>query len=71
VRHDVLVVERRAGHALPGDRFALEQLGEEIDLLLEKILVVGKVVAEEWERLDAGTASEDDLRPAAGDSVQR
>jgi len=56
---------------LPGDRFALEQLGEEIDLLLEKILVVGKVVAEEWERLDAGTASEDDLRPAAGDSVQR
>ena len=71
MRHDILVVERRAGLALPGDRAALEQLGEEVGLLFEEVLVVGKVVTEERERLDAGASSEDDFRPAAGDRVER
>ena len=67
VRHDVLVVQRGAGRALPGDRAALEQLGEQVGLLLEQLLVVGEVVAEQRERLDARAAAEDDLGPAAGD----
>ena len=71
VRHDVLVVQRCAGLALPGDRSALEQLGEEVRLLLEEVLVVGEVVAEQRERLDAGASSEDDLCPATGDGVER
>ena len=55
--HDVLVVQRRAGLALPRDRAALEQLGEQVGLLLEEVLVVGQVVAEQRERLDARPAA--------------
>ena len=69
--HDILVVKGRARLALPGDRAALEQLGEEVGLLLEEVLVVGEVVAEERERVDAGTSPEDDFRPTAGDRVER
>ena len=71
VRHDVLVAERRPGPSLPGDRPALDQLGEQLGLLLEELLVVGEVITEERERVDAGASSEDDLRPAAGDRVER
>jgi hypothetical protein len=71
VRHDVLVQQRRAGLALPGHRAALEQFGEQRGLLVEQLLVVGQVVAEQRERLDARPAAEDDLGPAAGDRVQR
>jgi hypothetical protein len=39
------------------------------DLPGEQLLVVGEVVTEERERVDTGTASEDDLRPAIGDGV--
>ena len=60
-----------AGLALPGDRSALEQLGEEVRLLFEEVLVVGQVVAEQRERLDAGASPEDDLCPATGDGVER
>ena len=56
---------------MPGDRSALEQLGEEVGLLFEEVLVVGKVVPEERERVDAGASSEDDFCPAAGDRVER
>jgi hypothetical protein len=41
VRDDILVVQRCAGLALPGDRSALEQLGEEAGFLFEEVLVVG------------------------------
>jgi len=66
VRHDILVVECRAGLAVPADRPALEQFGEEVGLLFEQLLVVGQVVAEERERVDAGTSSEDDFGATAG-----
>src|SRR5216683_1902385 len=52
VRHYVLVVQGRAGGALPGDRSALEQLGEQRRLLLEQFFVVGEVVSEQREGLD-------------------
>ena len=70
VRDDILVAQRSAGLALPGDRSSLEQFGEELRLLFEEVVVVGKVVAKQWERLDAGTSSEDDLCPTAGDGVE-
>src|SRR5262245_29474129 len=34
VRHDVLITERRSGRALPADRAASHQLGEEVGLFL-------------------------------------
>ena len=71
MRHDILVVQRRPGHPFPGDRAALEEFGEQVGLLLEELLVVGQVVAEERERVDAGASSEDDFRPTAGDRVER
>src|SRR5260370_609153 len=71
VRHNILVVERRAGLALPGDGPALDELSEEAGLLLEELLVVGKVVAEERERVDAGASSKDDLCPPAGVTFDR
>src|SRR6202011_2903717 len=71
VRHHILVVQRRAGLALPGDGPALDELSEEAGLLLEALLVVGKFVAEERERVDAGASSKDDLCPPAGDGVER
>src|SRR6185312_13751328 len=70
VRYDVLAQQRRAGLALPGHRPALEQFGEQRGLLVEEILVVGQVVAEQRERLDARPAPEGDLGPAAGDRVR-
>ena len=70
VGHDVLVEQRGARLALPADRSALEQLGEEVGLLFEERLVVGQVVAEERERVDAGTAAQDDLRPTPRDGVE-
>jgi hypothetical protein len=71
VRHDIVVIERRAGLTVPVDRPALEEFGEEIGLLLEELLVVGEVVAEERERFDAGASPEDDLGAAGGDRVER
>ena len=64
---------RSAARVLPSQvtGAALEQLGEERGLLLEELLVVGQVVAEQRERVDAGAASEDDLGPATGDRVER
>jgi hypothetical protein len=61
VRYDVLVGERGAGLPLPGDPSALEELGEEVGLLLEELLVVAQVVPEQGERIDAGTPSEHDV----------
>src|SRR5258706_2549638 len=71
MRHHVLIVERGARLALPRDRPALDELREEAGLLLEELLVGGKVVAEERERVNAGAPSKDDLCPPAGDGVER
>ncbi len=65
-----MVEEGRPGGALPGDGAALHQFGEEVGFLFEQALVVGEVVAEERERLDAGAAAEDHLGASAGDRVQ-
>src|SRR5258707_14250242 len=65
------MAERGPGLPLPGDRSPFEELGEEVGLLFEELLVVGEVVAEQGERVDAGTPAEDDLRPATGDGVER
>ena len=70
VGYDVLIAKCRPGGALPGDRTTFEQLGEERGLLLEQLLVVGQVVTEQRERLDAGPASEDDLGPTVREGVQ-
>ncbi len=69
--HDILVAERGAGLAVPGDRSAFEEFGEEVGFLFEEVLVVGEVIAEERERVDAGTPSEDDFCPTPGDGVER
>jgi hypothetical protein len=71
VRHDVLVVEGGARLALPGDRSALDQFREEVGLLFEEVLVIGKVVTEQRERLGAGTSPEDDFRTTVRDCVER
>jgi hypothetical protein len=71
VRYDILVDERRAGLALPGDRSAFEEFGKEVRFLFEEVLVVGQVIPEERERVDAGTSSEDHFRPTTGDRVER
>jgi hypothetical protein len=68
---NILVTQRSPSLALPGYRSALEKLGEEIRLLFEEFVVVGKVVTEERERVDAGPSSEDDFCPARGDGVER
>jgi len=64
-------VDRGALRSAPGHRLLLEQLGEEVDLLLEEILVVAQVVAEQRERLDAGPAPEDDLGATVRDRIER
>src|SRR5260221_4885289 len=71
VRHNILVVERRAGLALPGDGPALDELSEEAGLLLEELLVVGKVGADESERVDAVASSQEEPCPSAADAVER
>src|SRR5215472_2538547 len=70
VGNDVLSREARPCPAAPGDRTALHDLGEQLRLLLEKLLLVGEVVAEERERLDARATAEDDLCPSVGEGVQ-
>ena len=53
VRHHILVRERSSRISFPGHRGALEQLGEQVQLLLEQLLVIGQVVAEKGKRVDA------------------
>ena len=48
-----------------------EQLHEQPQLLLEDLLVLAEVVAEQREGLDRRTAADDQLRAATGDGVQR
>lgn len=69
-REDLLVGERRAGAALPGDLLLLQQGGEQLEALLEELLVVGEVEAEQRERLGERPAPGDDLGAALGDRVK-
>ncbi len=69
-RVDRLLVQARAGRSGPGHGRLLAQLGEELQLLLEELLVLLEGVAEERERLDEGAAAEDHLGAPAGDRVE-
>ena len=64
-------IDRGASRAAPRHGLLPEQLGEEVDLLLEELLVVPQVVAEQRERLDAGAAPEDDFGATVRDGVER
>src|SRR6266446_9948506 len=60
-RTEVLVSERGAELARPGDGLVSQQAGEQVELLLEELLVVGEVVSEERERLNQRAATDDQL----------
>src|SRR5260370_37753976 len=51
LREDIAVIQRGARSALPGDRFLVKKLREELEFLLEELVVVLQVVAEQQERL--------------------
>ncbi len=70
VRHDILVGQRGTGLSLPGHGAAFQQFGEQIGLLFEEFFIVAEVVAEQWKRVDARSAPEDDLGAAAGDGIE-
>ena len=63
--------ERRAQPSGPGDRLPLQQLGEQLELLLEQLLVVRQVVAEQRERLGERAAADDHFGAPVRDRVQR
>ncbi len=69
-RKDALVLQRRAGAALPGDRLLLQDGGKQIELVVEQLFVLVEVEAEQRKRLDERAAAEDDLGAAVGDGVQ-
>ena len=55
--------------ARPGDALGSVELEEEVELLVEELVVVGEVVAEQRERFGVGAASRGDLGPAGGDEI--
>ena len=57
--------------ARPGDGLVAQQAREQVELLLEELLVVGEVEAEERERLGQRAAPDDQLRAAVRDGVER
>ena len=57
----VAPVDRGASRTAPRDRSGLEQLGEQIQLVVEELVVLGQVVAEERIGLGKGSAAENDL----------
>ena len=68
---DAAVVDRGAVTAGPADALGVAQREEQSQLLLEEIVVVAQVVAEERERLDERPATGHDLGPPAGEQVER
>ena len=68
-RIDRLVLERRPQLALPAHRLLLQQLGEQVELLLEQLAVLPEVEAEQRERFGERAAPEDHLGAAVGDRV--
>src|SRR5260370_41811612 len=69
-RTEVLVGERRAELARPGDGLVSQQAREQVELLLEQVLVVVEVVPEERERLNQRAAAGDQLGPAIRHRVE-
>ena len=65
------VVERRAVTAGPGDPHRLADGQQQLELLGEQLVVVVQVVAEQRKGLDERSAPGHDLRPAAGQEVER
>src|SRR5215203_3933684 len=70
-RIDDLALQRWAGGPAPRHAARFEQLGEEPQFVLEQLVVVGKVVAEERVRLGEGAASENYFGAAVRQPVQR
>ena len=70
LREHPLVLQRCAGLPPPRHRPLPEQLHEQVELLLEELLVLRQVIAEEGERLGERPAAEDDLGPSVGDGVE-
>ena len=70
-REDPLILERRPRGAVPGDRLLLQQQREQVEPLLEQLLVLAQVEAEQREGLDERPAARDDLGPAVRDRVER
>ncbi len=70
-RIDALAVERRSMPALPRDHGLGADLKQEIELLREQLVVIVEVVAEQRKGLDERAAPGHDLRPAAGDEIER
>src|ERR1700687_5004273 len=69
-RTEVLVRERGAELARPGDGLGPQQAHEQVELLFEDLLVVVEVVSEERERLDQRAASGDQLRSAVRHRIE-
>src|ERR1700730_12653540 len=69
-RTEVLIGQRGAELARPGDGLVPHQAREQIELLLEELLVVSEVVSEKRERLDQRTAPDDELCPAVRHRVE-
>src|SRR6266446_4607271 len=63
LREDIGVIQRGAGSALPGDPFLVEKFREELEFLIDELVVVLQVVAEQRERLGKGAACQDHLGP--------
>ena len=69
-RAQVLVDQRRTELSRPGDRLIPQQEGQQVELLLEELLIVLEVVAEEWKRLGQGSTTDDELRSPVGHGVE-
>ena len=68
-RRDLGVPERRAKATLPSYAARSVQLNQQLELLAEERIIVGKVEAEERERFHERTAPDDDLGSAAGNDI--
>ncbi len=64
LREDTLIDQRRAQTTPPGDRRFADQGGEQIQLLLEQLVVLRQLEAEQWERLGERTPAQDHLGSA-------
>ena len=65
-----LVRERGAEGSRPGDRLLTQQPHQQVEFLLEQLLVVGEVEAEERKGLGRRAAADDQLRAAVRDGVE-